>query len=170
MKKISIIISFLVVLFAFPFNTFGKPFTYPLIYTRQGEIEGLVFYFDPPLYVELPGYAPFYAAFVEIETSGKEVAIITKQKKYTYLGDYGSGTIYAWDNFDANGTPVEIPMQSAKLTEHFTLKGPLPEDPFNVSPTEDVDLLFQAKLGTYPNIFNFVLLIWNGEVVWAGVY
>lgn len=167
MKKILIVISLLTVLFTFPFNSFGKSFTYPLIYTRQGNVEGLDFYFDPPLYVELPGYAPFYATFVKIETSGKEVAIITRQKKYTYIGNYDSGTIYAWN---VNGTQVVIPMQSATLTEHFTLKGPLPEDPFNVSPTKDVDLLFQAKLGTYPNTFNFVLLIWNGEVIWAGVY
>ncbi len=170
MKKILVVTSFLVVLLVLPFNSFGKPFVYPLIYARQGVVEGLVFYFDPPLYVEFPNYEPFYAAFVKIETSGNEVAIITQQKKYIYFGNYGYGTIYAWDTFGATGTPVVIPMQSATLTEQFTLKGPLPENPFNVSPTKDVDLLFQAKLGTSTNTFNFVLLILNGEIVWAGAY
>lgn len=170
MKKTMVVISFLVVLFIFPFNSFGKSFAYPLIYVRQGEIECLVFYFEPPLYVELPGYDPFYAAFVKIETSGREVAIITRQNKYIYFGNYGSGTIYAWDNYNAIGTPVEIPMQSANLTEQFTLKGPLPENPFCVSPTEDVDLLFSAELGIPPNTFNFVLLILNGEIVYVNVY
>ncbi|MGQ9609612.1 MAG: hypothetical protein ACUVWN_09930 [bacterium] len=170
MKKTMVVIFFLIVLFTFPFNSFGKSFTYPLIYARQGDIEGLVFYFDPPLYVELPGYDPFYVAFVKIETSGREVAIITQQKKYIYFGDYGSGIIRAWDNTRASGTPVEIPMQSAKLTEQFTLEGSLPEDPFSVSPTEDVDLLFSAKLGIPPNTFNFVLLILNGEIVLVGAH
>ncbi len=169
MKRIIVFISFLFVLLIFPFNSFGKPIIYPLIYTREGEVEGLVFYFDPPLYVELPGFSPFYAGYVEIETSGKEVAMITKNKKYIYLGNYGTGTIYAWDSVNASGDPVEIPMQSATLTENFTLNE-LPENPFVVSPTEDVDLYFQAKLGNPGNTFTFVLVIWNGEIVWVDVY
>lgn len=170
MKKITIIISFLVVLFIFPFNSFGKSIVFPLIYTRQGPVEGLVFYFDPPLYVELPGYQPFYAAYVEIKTSGTELVIITKEMKYYYFGNYGKGKVYAWNSIDASGIPVKIPMQSATLTEQFTLKGSLPENPFVVSPTEDVDLYFQAKLGTPNNTFTFVLVIWDGEIVWADVY
>lgn len=147
----------------------------PYVYTHTGEIDGLVFTFDPPLLADLPGIGPLNVGYVEIETSGSELIAITKSGRYFYFGVYGPGTIYVWSELDEYGepvgNPVEIPMNSGMLIESFTMDGPIPpDDPNQVPPGEDLNLFFQATIapeGVDP--YDFGLTIINGEIVFAGI-
>lgn len=172
MKKIATTLCLtLIILLASTQVSVSKPY----VYTHTGEIEGLVFTFDPPLPANLPGIGSLNVAYVEVETCGTELIVITQSGKYSYFGTYGSGTINVWSQIDQNGVPignpVEIPMSSGMLIERFTMDGPIPpEDPNQVHPGEDLDLFFKVTIapeGVQP--YNFALIIKKGEIVFAGI-
>ena len=146
----------------------------PLIFWNEGNIEGLVFAFDPPLPMDgLPGYPAFDVAYVHVETTGREVVVITNQMKFNYFGEFDAGYINCWSEVDSNGAPVGdpiavVPMSSATLVESFSIDE-IPDDPFNTPATDDVSMYFQANLDLGDTSATFTMVIWQGELVYAAI-
>jgi hypothetical protein len=175
MKKLGVIsFIFLLAFIILPVNSFGSP----SLYWREGIIDELAFTFDPALPVDIGGFT-FDAAYVKIETTGRELVIIDQSLTYYYFGEYNSGFVYVWEEmpeFDSDGNPTSLdsydiilPMRSASLVEQFKLNGPLTTDPFHVKAPEDTSLIFKVKLAPEGlGTVNFMLVIQKGIVRFAG--
>ncbi|MEK7399216.1 MAG: hypothetical protein AAB116_19940 [Candidatus Poribacteria bacterium] len=160
-----------IALSALPINSFAD---HPHVFSNQGDIAGLNFYFGKPgLPVDLSaiGIDPFKAVSVDIQTSGHEITIIYPDTKdYFYDGRYRSGTIFAQT---VNKRVIEIPMVSATLVENFIIEGPIEDalaNPFAVKAPATTSLTFRAVLGSDSNTVRFALVVQNGGVVFAGTY
>jgi hypothetical protein len=166
----------LVLLLAFivlPVSSFGSP----ALYWNEGVVDELAFAFEPVMLVDLGDDFVFNAAYVKIETTGREVVAIDQSLMYYYFGEYNSGTISVWGQmpkFNKKGNPktpcdFTIPMNSASLIEQFQLDGPLTTDPFHVKAPDDTSLIFRARLAPDGfGIINFMLIIQEGIVTFAG--
>jgi hypothetical protein len=173
MRKWGVITFVLLLAFiALPVNSFASP----ALYWHEGVVDELAFAFDPAMFVDLGGSFAFNAAYVKIETTGREVVAIDQSLMYYYFGEYNSGTISVWGEmpkFNKKGNPktscdFTIPMNSASLVEQFKLGGPLTTDPFHVKAPDDTSLIFKAKLATDVGTVNFMLIIQKGIVTFAG--
>ena len=174
MKKSTVITwILLVILLATPTNVFSDRRSWPFIFWREGDIEGLQFTFYPEaLPVTLPSSISLSITDILIETSGKELAIVYPSGLYLYFGKYDGGCVYA-ETLEYE-YPIPVRMRSADLAEVFTIDGPIPpSNPFNVEPSdyEELDLYFKATLEDPldGSVFDFVLLVLNGTVVYAGI-
>ncbi|MDQ1316677.1 MAG: hypothetical protein QG588_325 [Candidatus Poribacteria bacterium] len=174
MKKWGVVtFIFLLAFIILPVNSFGSP----TLYWNEGNVDGLEFAFDSPLPVNIGGFE-FNAAYVKIETTGREVVLISQSLMYNYAGEYNSGYVYIWGvmpEFDSYGNPtpsdsydIILPMNSASLVERFQLDA-LPTDPFHFKSPDDTSLIFKAKLNLGElGIVNFKLVIQKGIVTFAG--
>jgi len=170
MKKWGVItFIFLLAFIVLPVNSFGSR----ALYWHEGIIDELAFTFEPAMYVDLGGLK-FYAAYVKIETTGREVVAIDQSLMYYYFGEYDSGTISVWEEmpkFNKKGNPktscdFTIHMNSASLVEQFQLDSPLTTDPFHVKAPDDTSLIFKAKLAPEGlGTVNFMLIIQKGVVL-----
>jgi len=164
---------FLLAFIVLPINSFATS----AVYWHEGVIDELAFAFVPALPVDLGGFS-FDAAYVKIDTTGREIVVITDFLMYYYFGEYNPGFIYVWEKmpkFDKNGNPKKpydfiLPMNSASLIEQFQLDGPLTTDPFHVKAPDDTSLIFNTELAPEGlGTVNFRLVIQRGNVIFAGI-
>ena len=171
MRRTTFAASILIIASLFVFAALG------LNYTFEGPIEGLVFLFYPDsLPFSVPGIEAD-VAFVLVETEGREHIVVTPSGQFSYSANLDAGTIYAWEevaiitdddgnviDIQPDGDPIVLDMESGKLSEHFTIEGPIPEDPNDVEVPDDVNLYFKAKLLIDGETINYQLLIKDGQV------
>ena len=170
MRRITLIAYILsAVLLIFAFSTFSDPV--------EETIEGLVFLFYPEsLPLTLPGIS-INVVYVEVEASGREQITIAPSGQYNYSANLTNGIIHAYESvtvctddegniigIEPDSDPVNIVMESGSLNEHFSIEGPIPDDPLEVEVPDDVDLYFKATLIIDGETFNYQLKIKNGQV------
>jgi hypothetical protein len=153
-----------ITLAVFSLNSFGQA----IVDIYEGPIEGLVFAFETPLPVTVPGVGTLNVAYAEVEAPGREHIVLTQSGQYNYHADLDAGTIYAWENVNPQGMPIgqptPVPMLSATVDEHFTIEGPVPDSLDDVVVPDDVDVYFKAVLPTPEGPFRLQLKIKAGEL------
>ena len=132
---------------------------------HEGEINGLVFTFDPPLQVTLPVLGYIEVSTVEIKAKGKEHIVYTPSKQYSYNAKFEGSTSDGYD-FVFDGDPQPIKLISGSLNEHFTPTDPDfdPTDPEKDFVPDDVDLFFKSVLSIGGNTFSLDLKLKHGDV------
>lgn len=132
--------------FGLAYDSFGQG---PPVVYLEAPIEGLEIDFSPDvLSVELPVIGALNVTYVEIVAEGREHLVIAESGQYNYWADLGPGEIYATTvTYKDNGKPVYeivcIPIESASISEHYTIQDP--ENPDDV-PLDSVNLYFKATL------------------------
>jgi len=154
MKRASLIsIVFCITVISFLIFT-ANSFSAATVVKHEGNLEGLVFTFDPPLQVTLPVLGDITVGIVEIKAKGKEHIVFIPLKKYNYDAKFEGSSddghdFILHDSILDEGVPLPIKLISGSLNEHFIPGyGFDPIDPAKDIVPDDVDLFFKSTLST----------------------